>query len=175
LFAPQGDSRPSYAANLALRLLQVHFALVVVVSGLHKLQFGDWWSGMAFWYPLHPPLETTADTLRADAAHRDAYLFFLSLAQYVVLAWQICFPLFAWRNRLRPVLLIGALLGWAGSVFLYREPLFGPVLCIGCLSYLTAAEWQALRGRLTRGFPMSRWGRRLVIAPKEPARVGTKP
>src|SRR5205807_2429509 len=31
----------SYAANLTMRLLQVHFAIIVVTSGLHKLQFGD--------------------------------------------------------------------------------------------------------------------------------------
>jgi hypothetical protein len=37
------ERRLSVGANVALRLLQVHFALVIVTAGLHKLQFGDWW------------------------------------------------------------------------------------------------------------------------------------
>src|SRR5439155_26955419 len=49
------DPQPSLAANLALRLLQVHFALIVVTAGLHKLQFGDWWGGVAYWYAVYPP------------------------------------------------------------------------------------------------------------------------
>src|SRR5262249_36331231 len=58
LLGRRGES-PSRAANLSLRLLQVHFAIALCVSGLHKLQFGDWWAGVAFWYPLHPPMATT--------------------------------------------------------------------------------------------------------------------
>jgi hypothetical protein len=167
----------SHAANLTVRLLQVHFAIIVVVSGLHKLQFGDWWAGVAFWYPLHPPLETTLQSIRA---HGDAtsYLFFLSLTQYVLLAWQIGFPLFAWRRGWRPVLIVGALLGWAGSVLIYREPLSGPVLCIGCLSYLSAAEWRSALGWLAWPFRLPARARRGAPAtePQVPAlaKVGMK-
>jgi hypothetical protein len=143
----EGPARCSYAANLAVRLLQVHFAIVVWASGLHKLQFGDWWAGLAFWYPLHPPLETTAALARAHAANATVYLFLLSLAQYALLAWQVGFPLFAWRRSGRALLLGGALVGWAGSVFLYRQPLYGPVLVIGCLSYLSPDEWRRLLDR----------------------------
>ena len=56
------QSSPSIAANLTVRLVQVHFAIVLVVSGLHKLQFGDWWSGVAWWYPLNPPFEPRPHT-----------------------------------------------------------------------------------------------------------------
>jgi hypothetical protein len=139
------ESRPaaaSHAANLALRLFQVHFALVVVTSGLHKLQFGEYWGGVALWFPLNPPLEVTQETLRRQAANIPTRLFFLSLAQYAVLAWQIAFPLFAWRKRWRVLLLGGAVVAWLGSAFLYRLPLFGPLYFLFCLSYLTPAEWQ---------------------------------
>ncbi len=143
---------PSYAANLALRLLQVHLALVVVVSCLHKLQFGDWWAGVAYWYPLHRPFETTPEAIRARAASAGSYLFLLSLAQYVALAWQLTFPLFAWRRAWRPVLLAGGALGWLGAALLYREPLFGPTLFVGSLSYVTPEEWLALRGLAARAW-----------------------
>ena len=35
----------------------------------------------------------------------------------------------------------GALFGWLGSAFIYELPLFGPAIFIGCLAYLSAAEW----------------------------------
>ena len=158
---PRGGHEPqpeqSHAANLALRLLQVHFALAVVVNALHKLQFGEWWSGAALWYPMNPTLEMTAEKLRAQAPEAQTRLLFLSIATYAVLAWQLTFPLFAWRPRWRVLLVGGAALGWAGSVFLYHEPVFGPVLFLASLTYLTPAEWRwtverlgRLRGLLSR-------------------------
>jgi len=138
---PADVAPPSYAANLALRLLQIHFAVIVVVSALHKLQFGDWWSGVAYWYPLHPPFETDAARIRAERPSADVTLFVLSAAQYLALAWQLTFPLFAFRKRWRAVLLGGAAVAWLGMIFIYRQPLFGPFYCIACLSYLTPVEW----------------------------------
>jgi hypothetical protein len=152
LFASRGEDAergnpPSYAANLAVRLLQVHFALIMVVSGLHKLQFGEWWGGVAYWYPLHPPFTTTPADIRAEAAHASLTLFCLSLVEYLALAWQIGFPAFAWRRRWRMMLLGGAGLSWIGSIWFYGQPLFGPLYFIACLSYLTPAEWEWLTGR----------------------------
>jgi hypothetical protein len=142
--AAAAQPQRSTGAGLALRLLQVHVALVVLVSGLHKLQFGDWWAGVALWYPLHPPLATDLPAVRSYAPFAVFYLTVLSLAAYATMAWQLSFPLFAWRPRWRPVLLAGAVIGWLGTAFLYELPLFGPVLCIGCLAYLSASEWRRL-------------------------------
>jgi hypothetical protein len=168
----RGEQPPSVAANLAVRLLQVHFALVVVVSALHKLQIGDWWSGVAFWYPLHPPFQTTADSLRAEAAHAQSTLFFLSLAQYLVLAWQLGFPFFAWRRSWRPVLLGGAAIGWIGCLTIYKQPLFGPIYCIAALSYLTPAEWLGIcdKVKLAVGWFL---GRKTAASPS-PVKQGSR-
>ncbi len=148
LLAGAVESRPSVAANAALRLLQVHWAMAMVASGLHKLQFGDWWAGVALWYPLHPPLSATLEDARAHSAHGIAWLIFLSLAAYAVLAWQIAFPVFAWKPRWRGLLLAGAGVGWLGCGWLYELPLFGAVLFLGCLSYLTPVEWRRIGARL---------------------------
>jgi hypothetical protein len=135
--------RKSVAANMALRLLQVHFAIVMLVSGLHKLQFGDWWAGSALWYPLHPVMEMTATTIGSPEQVRTS-LMLLGPAAYAMLAWQIGFPAFAWRPCWRPVLLGGALIGGLGCAFLYRVPAFGPALFAGCLGYVSAREWHRL-------------------------------
>jgi hypothetical protein len=158
--------RPSLAANLVLRLMQVHFAIVIIVSGLHKLQSGNWWGGVALWFPLYPPYETTLAEARAQAPHATSYLFVLSAATYAVLVWQIGFPLFAWRPRWRVVLLGGAVIGWLGTALIYRLPLIGPAYLIGCLSFVTADEWHTLFGLLSR-LPGLNWLRRWGHADQE--------
>jgi predicted Zn finger-like uncharacterized protein len=140
---------PSAGANVAVRLIQVHFALVMVVSALHKLQFGDWWGGLALWYPLHPPLDTRMSDILALRPHTGSYLFLLSLATYAGLAWQLCFPLFAWRTGWWRVLFLGgAVVGCLSMAFVYQLPVFGPALVVFCLAYLTPAEWRRVTGWL---------------------------
>jgi hypothetical protein len=145
-----GAGEASVGANVALRLLQVHLAVVVFVSGLHKLQFGDWWAGVALWYPLHPPFEMTAEQAQRLAPEVAGQVTLLSLAGYLTLAWQLGFPCFAWRPRWRPVLFGGAALGWLGTALVYDLPLLGPALVVGCTAYLTAAEWHRLLWLLAR-------------------------
>jgi hypothetical protein len=145
------EARKSIAANLALRLIQIHLAIVIVTTGLHKLQFGEWWSGIAFWYPLQPALELTTERLREMVPNANMYLITISIAAYVTLAWQVMFPVFAWRKGLwRIVLLGGAVAGWIGSAYIYEAPLFGAALAIGCVSYLTGADWAFLARLLGR-------------------------
>lgn len=141
------QGRPSVAANVSLRLLQVHLAMAFVASGLHKLQFGDWWAGVALWYPLYPPLSATIQDAQTHMNHGVAMLTILSLGAYAVLSWQIAFPVFAWKPRWRLLLLGGACVSCLGNAWLYKLPLFGAVLFIGCLSYLTPDEWYRIGDR----------------------------
>lgn len=142
---------PSIAANLALRLLQVHFALAMVAIGLHKLQVSAWWSGLAPWFYLHPPFHTTLSELRIYAPpNAETYLNLFSLTAYAVLAWQIGFPAFAWRPRLRPLLLGGAAFGWGLTALALQMSLVGPLLFVLCLAYVGPTEWRWLQSKLVR-------------------------
>lgn len=148
--------RQSYAANLAVRLFQVHFALIIVTSAVAKLQIPDWWAGVAYWYPLHSPFQTTRDSYVREQTSAALLLGFLGLIQYLVLVWQVGFPAFAWRQgRWRIVTVGGGMVGLLGCLFFFGLPLFGPFYLIGCLSYLGADEWLRIRTwfgeRLGRG------------------------
>jgi hypothetical protein len=163
------ERQPSVGANLALRLLQVHFALVIVTAGLHKLQFGDWWGGVAYWYPMYPPFAKSYEEIRgAVMPQHEFVLGYLSLAAYLTLAWQILFPLFAWGQRWRFLLVGGSVVGWLGTAFLYQLPLLGPAILVGTLSFVTPAEWQRLFGLLP-GL------RRLAAAPEASAESAAPP
>src|SRR5262249_10175398 len=146
------EPRRSVGASLALRLIQVHLAVLFVTSGLHKLQFGDWWAGVALWFPLHPPFKTTLAEAMVNKPHVETYFALLNIGAYATLAWQIGFPLFAWRPRWRPVLISGAVIGWLGAAFMWELPIIGPAILIGCLSFVSPAGWH----RLLSWLPLAR-------------------
>ena len=142
---------PSVASNLALRLLQVHFAIAMVATGLHKLQTSAWWSGLAPWFYLHPPFHSSLSEIRTYAPpNAEWYLNAFSLAAYAALAWQIGFPAFAWRLWLRPLLLGGAACGWLMTALALHMPLLGPLMFVICLAYVTPREWRWLESMLAR-------------------------
>jgi hypothetical protein len=144
-------ARESVGANLAVRLFQVHFAIAMVASGLHKLQVKEWWNGIAPWFYLNPPFQTTVASLRAYATDPESTIVLLSLASYLVLGWQLAFPAFAWRRGAgRVVLLGGAAFAWLACQFWVRLPLFGPIMLVACLGYLSPAEWRRVLGVVTR-------------------------
>jgi len=160
---------PSYAANVTVRLMQVHLVLVMLGSFLSKTQMSDWWTGVAYWYPLHPPFESSVARARAYA---EPAVFMLSLVQYLALGWQLAFPTFAWKRSCRWLLYGGLALGWVGSSFLLKQPLFGPIFLVWGLSYLTPDEWHDLDRRL-RG--LGEWARsRLRGATPAPDRAKVK-
>src|SRR5262249_34039686 len=133
----------SVAANLALRLFQVHCAIALVASGLHKLQSKEWWDGLATWFYAHPPMQTTLHEVQNYAPYASTYLTFFSLASYALLAWQLGFPASARQRGGRPVLPGGALVTWVACALL-PLPLFGPLIVVICLGYLTPDEWRRL-------------------------------
>lgn len=108
------------------------------------MQKGDWWSGVAYWYPLHPPLQTEIGDIQKLQPHANSYLFFLSLSLYAVWAWHLALPFFAWRRGWFPrtLLLGGAAIAWIGFVTIRKQPLFGPFYFVGALFFLTPDEWK---------------------------------
>jgi hypothetical protein len=97
------------------------------------------------------------------------------LTQYAVLAWQIGFPAFAWRHGVwRMVLIGGAIAGWLGCFFILSLPLFGPIYLIGCLSYLSADEWQRIGAWFGRRFGGAESTSPRSIADPHKIKVGVK-
>jgi hypothetical protein len=145
------DATTSFAATMALRLLQMHFALALVMMALHKLQIMEWWSGVAYWFPIHRTSTLSVEAINEMRTYAPTYLNSISLAAYAVLVWQIFFPTFAWRTGWpRWILLGGAVAGMIGLIIIYPIPLLGPMFFLLCLVYLTDAEWKTVLSPLMR-------------------------
>lgn len=134
------DSTPSVCGRLTLRLIQVHFAIIVLASVLHKFQDAEWWAGDALWYSIYTPFETNVSDLLRQSGKRDGWLTLLSLMTYATLAWQLTYPIQPCSPLGRRILMAGALVGWIWCAFVAKEPIFGPALLIGSLAALWASS-----------------------------------
>src|SRR5262249_38952594 len=70
-------------ASLAIRLIQIHFCMIYLASGLSKLLGGVWWNGTAIWYTMSNyefapfPFPPYVAFLRFLGAHRPLREVFL--------------------------------------------------------------------------------------------------
>lgn len=140
------------ADRLAMRLLQVHIAVLIFSAGLGKLQQSIWWEGAALWFPLNPAYELTREKieqLRA-AGGIASELKMLAVVAYLILVWQLTFPVFAFKRWARLWIVGGAFLGVLGGWYIFRSLMFGPTWFVATLAFLTADEWQELWSRFGR-------------------------
>ena len=148
--------------NLAMRMLQVHVAILIFSSGLGKLQQSIWWEGIALWFPRNPPYELPIETINKlrESGGVGSELRFLSFAAYLVLMWQLSFPALAFQRWTRTWIVGGAFFGMIGCWYVYRLPMFGPTWFVASLAFLNAEDWKAIGAKFgrSRASPVSEAG-----------------
>ncbi|MEW4570550.1 DCC1-like thiol-disulfide oxidoreductase family protein [Tautonia sp. JC769] len=120
LEGPEGDGRPrgSIAANLCLRLIQVHLCIIYGLAGLAKLQHPIWWEGYAFMSLLG-----YAEFRPVDLTWLARWPMLLMLFSHGALWLEILYPVLVWVGRLRPLVIsltIALHLGIAVTMGLYE-------------------------------------------------------
>jgi hypothetical protein len=158
------------AANLAVRLLQIHFCMVYAVSGLSKLQGWSWWSGDAVWGTIaNPNFSPMGSALFKNflyflAEYRWLYHVVVGGGVLFTLFLEVGFPAAVWNRRTRWVLVtasvllhtgIGFLMGLGGfSLFMYVFVLafVPPEVALACLGQLKA-KWQGTVGKFLNRTP----------------------
>ena len=114
--AAPAEPAPSVAANVAIRLLQVHLCIIYLMAGLSKLQGQAWWDGGALWltlgnYEFAPmQFELYMKFVRLLGSHQWLYNAFMTGGGLFTLAFEIGFAFLIWRPKLRWVFLGGAIL-----------------------------------------------------------------
>jgi hypothetical protein len=160
------DNPPNtVAANLALRLLQIHFCMVYAVSGLTKLQGWSWWSGDAVWgtlaNPNFSPMQSALflNFLYFVAEHRWLYHVVIGGGVLFTLFLEIGFPTLVWNQRARWALVTGSVLlhtgigflmglgGFSLFMFVFVLAFVPPDVALAFLAQLKE-KWQALIGKI---------------------------
>jgi predicted DCC family thiol-disulfide oxidoreductase YuxK len=100
--APSGVPSPTISANIGLRLIQCHLALVYGMSGLSKFRDVGWWDGTAIWGTL-----ASAEFRQFDLTWLAAYPILLHAMTHAALFLETTYPALIWVKPARPLVLAG--------------------------------------------------------------------
>jgi hypothetical protein len=103
----------SVSVNFAVRMMQIHFCVIYLGSGLSKLLGAAWWNGTAVWwtmvnYEFAPMnLRYYNEFLGFLARHRPLWELVMTGGVIYTLVVEIGFPFLVWNRRLRWLMVIG--------------------------------------------------------------------
>lgn len=131
----RASSRPnnwrSGLSSVAMRLIQIQFAVIYFYAGLDKVRGPSWWSGEALWTVL-----ANWQLARGDFSVLAQFPLVIVFLTYSTLLWEIYFPVLVWIKPLRHwVLLFGVLLH-LGIALGLGLGFFGFLMIVGYLVFL---------------------------------------
>ena len=100
--APTGVPSPTVSANIGLRLIQCHLALIYGMSGLSKFLDVGWWNGTAIWGTL-----ASGEFRLFDLTWLAAYPLLLNAMTHAALFLETTYPALVWVKPARPLVLLG--------------------------------------------------------------------
>lgn len=157
MFAPTGaclsiDARketrsappePSLAANISLRLIQLHLVAFYLAMGLSKLGASTvWWTGDAVWWLAARPESRLVDlTFLASA------MPIVNIWTHSVVLFELSWPFLIWNRLARPLVIAISILMW-GSLALVTG-LVGFCALLVCLNiaFIPACELRRVLNR----------------------------
>jgi predicted DCC family thiol-disulfide oxidoreductase YuxK len=93
---------PTIAANLSLRLIQLHLVVIYAMAGLGKLQGPSWWNGMAIWRTM-----TAGEFVTGNFTELADWPMVLNFLTHFSLALELLYPILIWPRITRPLILAG--------------------------------------------------------------------
>jgi len=133
-----GVPEPSVAANLGLRLIQLHLCLIYLAAGLAKLQGPAWWNGTAVWGTL-----SAGEFRLFDLTWLAAYPLVINAMTHAGLAFELGYTAAVWVRPVRPLVLASAAALHVGAGLTLGLTEFGLAMLAGNLAF-ASGPW--LRG-----------------------------
>jgi hypothetical protein len=138
----QPAAEPSIAANIALRLIQVHLAMFVAMMGLTKLYGDAWWDGEAIWLLIAAPHAALDLTGLRD------WTYLVNFWTHAVVYYELAFPVLIWLRPARPLLLALGAVVWLSLTLVTGMWLLGPTFVLASAAFLPEPYFRlALRRR----------------------------
>jgi hypothetical protein len=126
-----GGDRPSVAATIPLRLMQIHLAALYAVMGASKLYGNAWWDGEAIWL-----LMAQTHSRPLDLTGLRTWPFLLGGWAHLVAYTQLAFAALVWSRLTRPIILALAALAWLSLIPVTGQALFCLFMVAANIIYL---------------------------------------
>lgn len=141
---PEQLDKPSVAANVAMRLIQLHLCVIYLWAGLGKLQGEAWWNGNAMWLAL-----ANYEYQSMDLTWLARFPRLLEFLTHLTIAWEISFSFLVWPKPTRWIVLglgVGMHLGICMFLGMWT---FGSIMIFSYLSF-SSGSWIRDRFRFWR-------------------------
>ncbi|HTU25902.1 MAG TPA: hypothetical protein VMF30_10925 [Pirellulales bacterium] len=126
--AALANAKASWTATIAIRLIQVHLAMLVATMGAAKLYGGTWWVGSAVWW-----LATRPESRLVDLTFLGEYA--INFWTHVIVAVELAFPVLVWVPLLRPLMLVLAGVVWISLALLTGQVTFAAMMLVASISF----------------------------------------
>ncbi len=131
------DARPSVAANVATRLLQLHLCVIYLFGGLSKARGQTWWDGTAMWLSVG-----SYEYQSIDMTWMANYPRFFTAITHLTLFWEVFYCALIWPRRTRPLMLAGAVLLHGGIALFLGMITFGTMMIAANMIFVSP-QWFA--------------------------------
>jgi hypothetical protein len=129
------SERPSVGANVALRLMQVHLALLHFGMAIGQLRDDSWWMGRAIWGFISKP-----ESGYVDLTWISDHVYLLNIWTHGIVVFEFAFALLIWHRLARPILMAAAVLVWS-SVAVVSGMVGFTLVMLGATLAFAPAEW----------------------------------
>jgi hypothetical protein len=139
-------AKASIAANVAIRLLQIHVCIVYLYAGVSKLQGQSWWTGTAVWmtmgnYEFAPmQFEAYLQFIRWLGKNQLVYDAFMTASCLFTLVFEIGYAFLIWRPRLRWMFLAAAIMLHGGIGLFLGLKTFSLMMLVMNMAFLRKEE-----------------------------------
>jgi hypothetical protein len=142
--------QPSWLANFAVRMFQVHFCFIYLSSGISKLKGPGWWKHDAAWMTLVNPefgpirYRVYEEFIRQLAENRLVIALVCASVVAFTLAVEVGLPFLVW-TKARPIAVTGSVLLHTGIAIIMGLCVFSMYMFALVLCYFPA---QVVRARI---------------------------
>ncbi len=140
--------RPSWTANLAIRLIQVHMCIIYLFAGTAKLTGPAWWDGTALWMAFG-----NMEYQSLDMTWMAEWPRLINVMTHVTIFWEITYSALVWPRLTRPIVLLLAIPLHMGIAICLGMITFGLVMLIGNFAFVSpqlVRAWWPGQGRGAR-------------------------
>ena len=147
----RGTAAEALIAPWSVRLIQVQISMIYTVAGVLKANGTSWINGTALHWVFN-----NSEVRRFDFSFLSHYPTIINLMTYSALAIEIGLAGLIWFRAARPWILFAGIALHTGIFFSINIPLFGELMMMGYLAFLTPPEFE----RLMAAIDVRRWWKR---------------
>jgi len=149
-----------------LRLIQIQIGLVYTLAAFFKSGGNLWVNGSALHYVFN-----NTEVRRLDLSVLSHYPILINVMTYSALAMEFSLAFLIWFRAARPYVLWVGLMLHAGILASINIPIFGELMWVGYLAFLTPPEFDAMLAAID----VRRWFRQAPDAVATPAAAAAAP